>query len=85
LSNSENKIKLKDMNKFKIHLILLFLGFVISAGIMAQGPPTPPSDPNAGGNQSPSGAPIDPGTTVFLILAAAYGLKKAYGLKRKPE
>jgi hypothetical protein len=36
-------------------------------------------DPTANGNQSPAGptgAPIDGGTGILLILAAAYGIRK---------
>jgi hypothetical protein len=68
------------MKKVKISLILLVFGLLFSIGVMAQGPPLPPSDPTAGGNQRPNGgplgAPIDGGTSIFLILAAGYGLKK---------
>ena len=67
------------MKKFKASLFLLTLSTLFSIGVMAQGPPSPPSDPNAGGNQSPAGssnAPIDGGASILLILAAGYGLKK---------
>ena len=60
-------------------MILLGLSLVFTLGVMAQDPPHPPSDPTAGGNQAPSnptGAPIDGGTTILLLLAAGYGLKK---------
>jgi hypothetical protein len=67
------------MKKVKATLILLALGFVLSIGMMAQ-PPIPPTDMDSGGNQSPgggpTGAPIEPGTGILLILAAAYGLYK---------
>jgi hypothetical protein len=74
------------MKKFKAILVLVVLGIVFSIGVMAQGPPNPPSDPTAGGNQPPTGplaAPIEPGTGILLILAAAYGLKKVQSLRVK--
>jgi hypothetical protein len=74
------------MKKLQATLISLAVGIVFSIGVMAQGPPNPPSDLNAGGNQPPSGttgAPIDPGTGLFLILAACYGVKKAYDTRKK--
>ena len=61
----------------KTILTTLILAMVLSFGVMAQAPP-PPTDPTAGGNQHPNGstgAPLDPGTGILLILAGAYGLK----------
>ena len=72
------------MKKVIASLVLLTLGIVFSIGVWAQ--PPPPYDPNAGGNQppaNPSGAPIDPGTGIFLILAAGYGLKKIYNIRQE--
>jgi hypothetical protein len=67
------------MKKIKAIIITVTLGIVFSGGLKAQ-PPRPPSDPIAGGNQSPgnspAGAPLAPGTGILLILAAAYGLKE---------
>jgi hypothetical protein len=75
------------MKKFKAILVLVALSIVFSIGVMAQSPPNPPSDPNAGGNQPPAfpanGAPIEPGTGILLILAAAYGLKEFKSLRVK--
>jgi hypothetical protein len=75
------------MKKVKISLLLALFGLLFSLGVMAQGPPLPPSDPTAGGNQAPGasgpiGAPIDGGTSVFLLLAAAYGFKNIRNLKK---
>jgi hypothetical protein len=68
------------MKKIVSTLILLATFFLFTSMIMAQTPPHPPADPTAGGNQAPSGplggAPLDPGTGIFLILAAGYGLTK---------
>ena len=58
-------------------IILCFTAFVQTG--LAQGPPPPPSDKGTITNQGPAGpagAPIDGGTSIFLILAAAYGFKK---------
>ena len=78
--------KMNRMKKLKTSLILLGLGLVLSFGVKAQSPPRPPSDPTAGGNQSPSGpsgAPIDGGTSIFLLLAAGYGIWKVKNEKFK--
>lgn len=76
------------MKKLKLTLILAALSIMFSVGTYAQGPPKPPSDPNAGGNQDPSGpepagVPIEPGTGILIILAAAYGLKEFKSLRIK--
>jgi hypothetical protein len=75
------------MKKFKLTLILIALGIMFSVGVLAQLPPKPPSDPTSGGNQNPAGptgSPIEPGTGILLILAAAYGLKKFDEIRKKP-
>jgi len=75
------------MKKFKASLILVAMGIVFSIGIMAQ-PPKPPADHGTLGNQppaGPSGVPIDPGTGILLIFAAAYGIKNVYFLRKKTE
>ena len=57
-------------------IILCFIAFIQTG--LAQ-PPRPPSDKGSITNQGPAGpagAPIDGGTSIFLILAAAYGFKK---------
>jgi hypothetical protein len=75
------------MKKLNVLLILIVLGIMFTLRVSAQRPPAPPSDPTLGGNQPPAGptggAPIDPGTGIFLILAAGYGLKKGYDIKKK--
>jgi len=74
------------MKKLKASIILLALGLIFSIGMMAQ-PPRPPLDLNSGGNQAPgggpTGAPVEPGTGILLILAAAYGLYKMQELRKK--
>lgn len=67
------------MKKVIIGFVLVAFGIILSVGVFAQ-PPRPPADKGTSGNQppagSPMGSPIDPGTGVLLILAAAYGFKK---------
>jgi hypothetical protein len=73
------------MKKIVSTLLILFTFLLFGSAVFAQNPPHPPSDPSAGGNQSPSGplgAPLDPGTGIFLLLAAGYGLKKIQGIKK---
>ena len=74
------------MRKVIIRLILLIFGFILSIGVFAQQPPAPPADKGTSGNQSPAGGqqgvPIEPGTGVLLILAAAYGFKKIKDVRK---
>ena len=69
------------MKKIKTIIMTLAFGILLSIGVIAQGPPPPPTDPTASGNQhpngsSPTGAPIEPETGLLLIMAAVYGLKE---------
>ncbi|MEI6898833.1 MAG: hypothetical protein WCL00_03050 [Bacteroidota bacterium] len=69
------------MKSLKIILIATALFLISVTAVMAQAP-QPPSDPTAGGNQTPSnpsGAPIDGGLTILLALALGYGAKGAKG------
>ena len=76
------------MKKIKARLVLLALGIVFTFGAIAQAPP-PPSDPTAGGNQSPSGpsgAPIDGGLGILLVLGASYGVREWFKeIQRKKQ
>ena len=67
------------MRKVIRGLFLLAFGVILSVGVFAQ-PPRPPVNQGTNGNQSPAGgpigSPIEPGTGILLIMAAAYGLKK---------
>ena len=80
------------MKKIIIGLFLLTFGFLISVGLFAQPtpsgtPPAPPDNKGTTGNQpppySPPGSPIEPGTGILLLMAAAYGIKKVYKVKDK--
>ena len=72
------------MKKIIIGLFLLTIGLIISVGLFAQpspNPPAPPVNQGTNGNQPPpysppTGGPIEPGTGILLILAAAYGVRK---------
>jgi hypothetical protein len=77
------------MRKIIIGLFLLTLGFIISSGLFAQPsatPPAPPENKGTNGNQpppyNPTQGPLEPGTGILLLLAGAYGIKKARDLKK---
>jgi hypothetical protein len=65
------------MKKVIKGLILLTFGVILTIGVFAQ-PPRPPLNQGTLGNQggSNTGAPIEPGTGVLLMLAFGYGFKK---------
>ena len=75
---------------FRIITTFIALALLISihSVSMAQLPPPPP--PNGGpggghgqgGNQGPGGAPIDNGTYIYIVLAAAYALRKVYVMRK---
>jgi hypothetical protein len=74
------------MKKVKAFLILVAMGLLFSVGMMAQ-PPKPPAGQGTSGDQPPAGttgSPIDGGMSIFLVLAAGYGLKKIYNVRREP-
>ena len=72
------------MRKVIIGLIIVTFGVILSVGVFAQ-PPRPPANQGTNGNQSPAGgpigSPIEPGTGILLMLAAAYGIKKVQETK----
>ena len=74
----KNRIK-----QFSIALLLtLFMGLNLT--VFAQGPPPPPGDHGATGNQAPAnGAPIGTAVTLMLSLFGAYGAKKAWDSRKK--
>jgi hypothetical protein len=74
------------MKTLKATLISLVLGTLFSIGVYAQGPPNPPAGQGTYGDQPPAGstgAPIDSGSGILLLMAASYGLKKVYDLRIK--
>ena len=80
------------MKKIIMGLFLLTFGFIISVGLFAQPtppsatPPAPPENKGTTGNQpppyNPTSSPIEPGTGILLLMAAAYGLKKVREVKK---
>ena len=78
------------MKKIITGLCLLTFGFIISAGLFAQpsaSPPAPPETKGTNGEQSPpysppTGGPVEPGTGILLIMAAAYGIKKIRDVRK---
>jgi hypothetical protein len=79
------------MRKIIIGLFLMTFGVILSTGLFAQpsptNPPAPPDNKGTNGNQPPpyqppTPGPLEPGTGILLILAAAYGMKKVREAKR---
>lgn len=84
-------IKLKIMKNIAklikfIPILVLFIGWNLTA--MAQGgvPPPPPDEHGKQSNQPPGGgAPIGSGIAILLSLGAAYGGKKVYQVYQNKE
>ena len=77
------------MRKVILGLVLLTFGVIISVGLFAQPsaqPPAPPADKGTSGNQppaqAPTGSPIEPGTGILLLMAAGYGIKKVWNVRK---
>jgi hypothetical protein len=64
-----------------ITAILTISGFAL----LAQAPPTPPSDPSNGGGGpvGGGGAPIGSGIVLLIAMAAGYGGKKVFDFKNQ--
>ena len=62
-------------------ITLIFVAFTQIG--LSQEPPHPPSEKGTDTNHGPAGAPVDPGTGIFLILAGVYGLRKIYDVRKK--
>ena len=73
------------MKKVIIGLIIVIFGIIVSVSVNAQPSGRPGDPPSTKGNNGPPvgpvGAPIEPGTGLLLLLAAAYGLKKGKEVK----
>ncbi len=68
-------------------IIILFVTLAsIGFELTAQVPPPPPSEHGQTGNQPANGsAPIGSRLGILLALGAAYGGKKVWDYRRKPE
>ena len=66
-------------------MVLSILLMISGLAIMAQAPPTPPVNANEGGGGpvGGGGAPIDSGIVLLIALAAGYGGKKIFDVKKK--
>ncbi len=70
------------VNSLNILIIIFFLSISVSG--IAQPPPPPPGGSNTQGNKlDGGGAPIGGGLFILLGLAAAYGGRKIYNLRKK--
>jgi hypothetical protein len=68
--------------------IFLFIFLMVSSlSVLAQAPPTPPSNASNGGANGPVGgnAPVGSGLTIMLVLGAVWAGKKAYHNTRNEE
>lgn len=80
------------MNKFKkLTIVVLLAGasFFPGESLYAVDPPPPPASGgghNLGGNQgAPTGAPIENGVGILLLLAAGFGVYALYKTRKKTE
>ncbi len=66
---------------------MLIVSPMLISNLLAQGDPPIPGGSPVGGPGGPVGGPasIDGGSIIFLVLGAAYGLKKAHKLKKVDE
>jgi hypothetical protein len=65
---------MKKILRYFLFVSVLAGALLLTHGVNAQAPPPPdpPGSHGSGTNQSPMGAPIDGGLTVFLTFAAIY-------------
>ncbi|MEZ5083702.1 MAG: hypothetical protein R2750_09655 [Bacteroidales bacterium] len=72
------------MKKTLLKLSAIAVMMLLSFGLFAQNPPHPNGGGAPGGGNTPvgGGAPIDGGLTFMLLMAAAYGSKKLYKVKK---
>ena len=86
MGREKERLKLKHMKKIKSILIIAFL---IAIPVLTFSQP----DPRHNGNGSnvgstpvgASGAPIDGGISIFLLLGVAYGTKNFMGMKKSDK
>jgi hypothetical protein len=66
------------MKKIVLTITILLVGICLYAQLVP-----PPSGYGQNGNQQPGGgAPIDGGLSILLVMAAVYGFKKTYLIKK---
>ena len=71
----------------------MIAGVLVIASVtsIGQGPPNPYTNGDGTGiygnglHNGPTGAPIDGGLGIILILASGFGIKKAYQFKKKKD
>ena len=74
-----------------ISIIAIAISLSLPLVLSAQTPPhpndgaTPSGDENRVGGHGPAGAPIGSGTIILTLLAAAYGGKKVYNLRKEDK
>lgn len=76
------------MNRRKFYNLLficIFLVFSITAFGQMTAPIDPGGEPEGSDPPLGGGAPIGGGTIVMLVMAAAYGGKKAFELRKKDK
>ena len=81
-----SKIKKSAMKKSLTSLLFLSLMMLGTASFnvsLAQDPPKPPSNHGESGNKGPSGAPLEDGVGITLLMAAAYGGYIFYRMKKR--
>ena len=73
-------------NRFiNLILILIFQLFALSVVAEMTGPSDPGGGPETGDPPLGGGAPIGGGVAIMVAMAAAYGGKKVFDLKRKDK
>jgi hypothetical protein len=70
------------MKGLKMKKVLLIIILALAPIIINAQPVPPPSQNGQNGNQPGGGAPIDGGLSILLVLAAVYGCKKTYLIKK---
>ena len=72
-------------------ILVAFLVLISITGLQAQDPPHPGQTSGGGAvtggriGDAPAGAPIGSGTIILTLLAAAYGGKKVYNLRKEEQ
>lgn len=67
----------------KKRLVTAVFLMICGLALLSQTPPPPPDNPSGGGNGPVGGgAPVGGGIIVLIALAAGYGTRKIYELKK---